>query len=36
MADSRNSGRYLAPALVVCAAATAGGAHAGVVPRQRS
>src|ERR1700677_1034007 len=29
MADSRNSGRYLAPALVVCAAATAGGAHAG-------
>ena len=35
MADSRNSGRYLAPALVVCAAATAGGAHA-AVPRQRS
>ena len=28
MADSRNSGRYLAPALAVCAAATAGGAHA--------
>jgi dipeptidyl-peptidase-4 len=28
MADSRNSGRYLAPALVVCAAATAGGGHA--------
>ncbi len=32
MADSRNSGRYLAPALVACAAATAAGA----APRQRS
>src|ERR1700677_1605956 len=28
MADSRTSGRYLAPALVACAAATATGAHA--------
>jgi dipeptidyl-peptidase 4 len=28
MADSRTSGRYLAPALVACAAATAPGAHA--------
>jgi len=28
MADSRHSGRYLAPALAVCAAATAAGSHA--------
>src|ERR1700683_2887143 len=28
MADSRTSGRYLAPALVACAAATATSAHA--------